>query len=150
MFILQIVGCQPQQSKVMYESIRAGKIVFEESGDTLSDGTKGGVEEAAITFEPCRDCVDEWILVSEAEISDAVYLMLAEHCKVMKLYFLLFNRNCSPFLQMVEGAAGVAIAAFIQQAEKYKGKKVVIVSCGCRISPQTLYEIIAQHNKTMP
>lgn len=34
----------------MYESVKAGRIVFEESLDTLSDGTSGGVEENSATF----------------------------------------------------------------------------------------------------
>lgn len=34
----------------MYESVKAGRIVFEESLDTLSDGTSGGVEENSVTF----------------------------------------------------------------------------------------------------
>ena len=37
----------------MYESVQAGRIVFEESADTLSDGTAGGVEENAVS-EPHR------------------------------------------------------------------------------------------------
>jgi threonine dehydratase len=45
----QIIGCQPQNSKVMYESVRAGKIVFEESLDTLSEGTTGGVVENSVS-----------------------------------------------------------------------------------------------------
>lgn len=34
----------------MYGSVKAGRIVFEESLDTLSDGTSGGVEENSVTF----------------------------------------------------------------------------------------------------
>ena len=44
----QVIGCQPLNSKVMYESVKVGRIVFEESADTLSDGTAGGVEEDAV------------------------------------------------------------------------------------------------------
>ena len=32
----------------MYESVKAGKIVKEEAGETLSDGTAGGVEDGAV------------------------------------------------------------------------------------------------------
>lgn len=34
----------------MYESIKAGSIIFEESGDTLSDGTSGGIEENSVSI----------------------------------------------------------------------------------------------------
>ena len=46
---MQVIGCQPVRSKVMYESVKAGKIVFEESKETLSDGTAGGIEENAVS-----------------------------------------------------------------------------------------------------
>ena len=44
----QIIGCQPERSKVMYECVQAGHVLFEESGETLSDGTAGGVEEGSV------------------------------------------------------------------------------------------------------
>ena len=66
----------------MYESIKAGKIVFEETLDTLSDGTAGGVEENSVTFECCQKYVDDWVLVNEEQIQKAVYFMLEHHHKV--------------------------------------------------------------------
>ena len=38
-------------SKVMFESVKSGKIVFEESLETLSDGTAGGVEEDSVRYD---------------------------------------------------------------------------------------------------
>ena len=38
------------KSKVMYESIKVGKIVFEESLETLSDGTSGGLEDGTVSM----------------------------------------------------------------------------------------------------
>lgn len=70
----------------MYESVKRGKIVFEYCGETLSDGTKGCIEENSVTFEPCRDLVDDWIIVSEDEISKAVYFMLEHHHKVSNIW----------------------------------------------------------------
>ena len=34
----------------MYESVRAGKIVFEKSLNTLSEGTSGGIEENSVVL----------------------------------------------------------------------------------------------------
>jgi threonine dehydratase len=31
----------------------------------------GGIEEGSITLDPCRQYVDKWVTVSEAEIADA-------------------------------------------------------------------------------
>lgn len=47
----QVFGCQPELSKVMFESVKAGQVIFEESGDTLSDGTAGGIEENTVLHE---------------------------------------------------------------------------------------------------
>eukprot|EP00795_Rhopilema_esculentum_P008354 gene8354-14323_t len=124
---VKIIGCQPENSKVMYESVKHGSILDIECLDTLSDGTGGGVEQGSITFDICNDLVNEWVLVSEDEISYAVYKMLQEHCKV------------------VEGAAGVAIAAFLKIKDQYAGKNVVIVSCGGNISVEKLKYIIDKH-----
>ena len=46
------------------------------------------------TFEYCRDCVDEWILVPESTISQAMYFMLERHHKVCKKRTLvIFHSN---------------------------------------------------------
>ncbi len=66
----------------MYECVRAGSIVWEESAETLSDGTAGGVEDGAVTLALCRDAVDDWILVDEARIAEGVFYMMKEHHKV--------------------------------------------------------------------
>ncbi|XP_047474717.1 L-threonine ammonia-lyase-like [Penaeus chinensis] len=120
----QIVGCSPRRSKVMHESVKAGHIIEEESEDTLSDGTAGGVERDSVTFPLCRDLVDRWVLVEEEEIAQAVYYCLKQHKKV------------------VEGAAGVALAAVKKTADFYTGQKVVAVMCGANISMANLKTII--------
>jgi len=125
---IKVIGCQPENSSIMYRSIQHGSIVDEESLDTLSDGTAGGIEKGAVTFELCRELVDEWVLVSEDEISLAVYKVLEEHCKV------------------VEGASGVALASFLKTKDQYEGKNVVVVSCGSNIPISKLKGIIDKHS----
>ena len=39
---VRVIGCQPEASNVMQQSVAAGRIVEAESLDTLSDGTAGG------------------------------------------------------------------------------------------------------------
>ena len=41
----------------------------------------GGVEEGALTFQPCMDLVDEWVSVSEADIAGAL-LGLQDHSQL--------------------------------------------------------------------
>ncbi len=60
---VRIVGCLPTNSPVMYESVRAGRIVEMTSFPTLSDGSAGGIEDDAVTLGLCAAVVDDWILV---------------------------------------------------------------------------------------
>jgi threonine dehydratase len=73
---IRFVGCQPIRSAVMCESVGAGHVVERESQPTLADGTAGGIEKGTVTFPLCRDLVDEFALVEEAEIAAAMRLML--------------------------------------------------------------------------
>ncbi len=121
---LQVVGCSPENSPVMIESIRAGRIVELESLPTLSDGTVGGVEEGAITFELCRTLVDDYVTVSEEEIADNLRSFVETHHL------------------LIEGAAAVAVAGYLKTREKFAGRNVVIVICGGNISLETLKSIL--------
>jgi threonine dehydratase len=121
---VRIVGCQPEESAVMAKSVEAGRILDLPSGPTLSDGTAGGIEPGAITFELCRDLVDEFILVSEERIAAAV------------------RRYIDVQHQLIEGAAGVAIAAMLADANLAEGEKSVVVICGANISRDSLKSII--------
>ena len=120
----RVVGCQPEASAVMAKSIEAGHILELPSGPTLSDGTAGGVEPDSITFRLCRELVDEFILVSEEQIAESIRLYMdAQH-------------------QLVEGAAGVAVAAMMADSKLAQGDKVVVVICGANISREALKCII--------
>ncbi|MEO0583668.1 MAG: threonine/serine dehydratase [Bacteroidota bacterium] len=123
---IEIVGCQPAHSAVMYESIMAGKILDIPSLPTLSDGTAGGMELDSITFPLCQEGVDRWVLVSEEEIQQALYFLLEKH------------------YLMVEGAAGLALAAFEKSAEEYVGKTIVLTLCGRKMGLSTLADLLAQ------
>ncbi|XP_052211938.1 L-threonine dehydratase catabolic TdcB-like [Dreissena polymorpha] len=124
---IQVIGCQPRNSKVMYESVKVGYIKHDESLATLSDGTSGDIEDGSITFEPCRRYVDDWILVDEHQIADAIFLVLDKHHKV------------------VEGSAAVAVAAFLSDKQRFRGSKVVLVMCGGNIATDTIREILKTH-----
>jgi threonine dehydratase len=121
---VEVVSCQPKASAVMTESVRAGAILELPSEPTLSDGTAGGIEAGAITFDICRDVIDRYVVVSEEQIEDAMRAFIDSHH------------------MLLEGAAGVAIAGFLDIAGDYKGKNVVIVVCGGNISRETLKKVI--------
>ena len=44
----------------MFESLEAGEIVDIESLPTISDATAGGIEPGSITFDLCREFVDDF------------------------------------------------------------------------------------------
>src|SRR5271165_1401816 len=46
----EIVGCWPENSRVLYECLRAGKVIEFPESYTLSESTAGGVEPGSITF----------------------------------------------------------------------------------------------------
>jgi len=121
---LKIIGCQPEASAVMAESAKAGKIVDMPSEATLSDGTAGGIEAGAITFDICQSIVDEYVLVSEDEIAESMREFIDSHH------------------QLPEGAAGVAIAAMKKMAAGFQGRNIVVIVCGGNISRETLRKVI--------
>ena len=121
---ITIIGCLPYNSPVMYESIKAGHIVNLPTSPTLSDGTAGGIEKEAITFEPCRKYVDDWVLVDENEIRQGIRLVFERH------------------RQVIEGAAGVVVAAFLKMKANLKNKNVALVICGGNIELNTFKDIV--------
>ncbi len=111
-----IIGASPTNDQAMVASVAAGEIITPPSSPTLSDGTAGGIESDAITFDICRSLVDDWITVSEDDIASSIAAMIDDHHEV------------------VEGAAAVALAAGSDHARRHPGSTVVIVTCGANIS----------------
>ncbi len=122
---VRVIGCQPENSRVMYESVKAGRILEFPEQDTLSDGTAGGIEQNAVTFPLCEELIDEFALVSEQEIASAMRVVAAHDNWI------------------IEGAAGVAVAALLKNNVKWRGKNIVVLICGKNISFETLQRVIA-------
>jgi threonine dehydratase len=121
---IHIVGCLAENSPVMLECIRAGRIYQVSEKPTLSDGTAGGIEASSITFPLCQQHVDSWMLTSEIEILEAMKLILVRHH------------------QLIEGSAGVAVGAMLKMKEELRGKKVAIVLCGGNVGEAVLNKVI--------
>jgi len=120
----RVVGCSPENSQVMIQSIKAGEILDLPSLPTISDGTAGGVETGSITFPLCRDLVDNFVTVTEEEIISSLKKFISIHH------------------MLIEGSAAVAIAALLKNQEDWTGKNVVIVLCGANISMDKLKEVL--------
>jgi threonine dehydratase len=71
-------------------------------------------------LDVCRRDVDEFILVTEDEIRDALRLLIEKHH------------------MLLEGAGALSVASFIRAQERFEGKQVVLVLSGCKISLDTL------------
>ena len=121
---VRIVGCQPQASRVMYESLAAGRILDIPSEPTLADGTAGGIDPDAITFPVCQRDVDEMVLVDEEEIAQAMRLAIEKHC------------------MLIEGAAALSIASFRKTRSAYRGQTVVLVVSGKKVSLEILKTLL--------
>jgi len=104
--------------------VNAGRIVDLPSRPTLSDGTAGGVEPDAVTFPVVRELVADFVTVTEAEIAAAMRAFMGVHA------------------MMIEGSAGVAIAAYLKTRARWAGKNVVVVLCGANIDLQTLRGVL--------
>ena len=121
---IEIVGCQPENSAVMYHSIKAGKLLDMDSLPTISDGTAGGIELDSITFPICQQYVNDYHLLEESEILEALGILIKYH------------------QIMAEGAAGLSVAGLIKNKERYKNKNVVLIICGNKISLDLLQKAI--------
>ncbi len=124
-----VVGCLPRNSPFMYECIRAGRIVAVPIYPTFSDATAGGIKPGAITFPLCQRLVDQWLLVSEEEIVEAVRKVFLEHRLV------------------VEGAAGVAVAGTIKwlgASRPARQANAVVIVCGGNIAVERFKEIVCR------
>ena len=122
---VQVIGCSPENSQVMARSVEAGELLDLPSLPTLSDSTAGGVEPGSITFPLCREFVDRFVLVTEAEIAAGMRDFMGTHH------------------MLIEGSAAVAHAAFLRERDSLRGLCVVIILCGGNIGLQTLREVLA-------
>ena len=120
----RVIGCSPAASAVMFHSLRAGHILDMPSEPTLSDGTAGGVEPDAITFDVLAAHLDDFVIVEEVDIRRALLdLIDVEH-------------------QLVEGSAAMAYAAARAHASRVDGTTAVIL-CGGNVGTEKLKGILA-------
>jgi threonine dehydratase len=121
---IEVIGCQPLNSCVMYESIKAGEILDIESLPTISDGTAGGIESGSITFDLCRRHVDDFILLEEAEI-------------VAAMRFLHEMEGVT-----IEGAAALSLAAVLKERRRFAGRRIALIVSGGRVDEATMDKVL--------
>lgn len=121
---IKLIGVQSEASPVMFESLKAGKIVDIEKKDSIADGISGGVEKGSVTFELCQKYVDEIILVKENTIKEAIKLFWENEKEIS------------------EGAGAVGLAAILENKERFKNKKTAVIISGGNIDDIIFQKII--------
>ncbi len=127
----RIVGVQSEASPAMQKSLAAGALTNADGLPSLADGLSGNIEAGSITFDLCRRFLDEMVLVTEAEIMEAMRHFLREERLV------------------VEGSAAVTVAALLA-GKVDLGRtgvlrpKVVNVVTGRNVSEATLRSILSK------
>jgi len=125
---VRVLGVQSTASPVMYESLKAGRIVPPHRHEryTIAEGLVGAVEKGSITFTIAQQWVDEVTLVREELIRQAVYLLWK-------------NEG-----QVVEGSGAAGVAMLIENKESFKGKTVAVVITGGNIDLYLFDGIVAE------
>lgn len=123
---IKIYGAEPVATPTMREALQAGRIIEIEDDDTLADGLAGNIEAGSITFPIIQELVDEIILVSEAEIAEALARFAREEHII------------------VEGSAAVALAAL--QDSRFKGQRLGVVVSGRNISLDLFTTIVTRYS----
>ena len=119
----KVYGVQAQNAGSMYESIKQNKRIELNSVSTFADGTAVKLP-GELTFEFCKEYVDDIVTVTEDEIASAV-LTLLEKEKIV-----------------AEGAGALSVAAVMFDKIPLENKNVVCVISGGNIDVNILSRVI--------
>nr|MBP7414930.1 threonine ammonia-lyase [Giesbergeria sp.] len=118
---IEIIGVQAARFPAMVNAILGTH--HPQGTSTIAEGIAVGTP-GTLTQEVIRRLVDDFLLVDEGDIEQAV-LMLLEIEKTL-----------------VEGAGAASLAALLRYPERFRGKRVGLVLCGGNIDPLLLAAII--------
>jgi len=125
---IRIIAVTMERGPAMVECIRAGRYVEVEELPTLADSLGGGIgENNQHTFNMVRELVDDYVLVSETEIAEAIRHAYWEE------------------RQILEGSGSVAMAAALAGKLTTKGK-TVLFCCGGNIDMKLHHRIVSGEN----
>ena len=120
---VEIIAVQAEKAPSVYLSWKSGNLESTETTDTIADGlaTRQAFE---LPLEILRDNIDDFILVSEDEIKDAIRLY------VEKAHVI------------AEGAGAAPLAAAYKIRDRLKGKKVILILSGGNLTAEMLKSIL--------
>lgn len=113
---IKVIGVEGNQQASMKASVEAGKPTTLESVDTFCDGT-AVIRPGNLTFEICKQTVDEFITVTNEEVSAAIH-QLWEAKRV---------------IPEPSGAMGLAGLNQYALTHDLKGKKILTILCGANM-----------------
>jgi threonine dehydratase len=120
----RVIGVEPTGAAAVQRALDAGSVVRLESIDTIADGLSAPMTSDRV-LEHVRASVDDIVLVSDADIVDAMTAML-ERCKLL-----------------VEPAGAAALAAVLSGAVDVEpDQHVVVIASGGNIGLPRLHEIL--------
>ncbi len=119
----EVIGIQTESATSAYMSFREKKIIRKPPMSTLADGIAIG-QVGSKTLEVIQKYVDDIVMVREDSIAMAILLFL-ERKKLV-----------------VEGAGAVPLAALLENKERFKGKKNVLIVSGGNIDFTLIDRII--------
>ena len=125
---VRVIGVSMQQGAAMFESLKAGKPVLVDEADSLADSLQGGILlDNRHTFAMAQELIDDFVLVSEAEIAESLAFALRQERLVL------------------EGAAATPIAALAFHDRSCFGQRIVAVLTGSMIDLPILLQIAERH-----
>lgn len=119
---IHIIGVEGVDQASMAAAIEAGKPVALDKVDIFCDGTAVR-KVGTLTHEVCADVIDEWMTVTNDEVSAAIQ-------------FLWEKLRCIP-----EPSGAMGVAALLKRKEALKGKRVLSVLCGANMDFEQLASI---------
>jgi threonine dehydratase len=123
---IRVIGASAENARVMYESLKLGKPTAFPEDDTLASALSGGIGlDNEHSFALVRDYVDEHVIVTEAEIKEAMAFAAEEHKLV------------------VEGGGAVGIAAVLANKIRREAMSVAVVVSGGNIDMRSFAEVVA-------
>ena len=119
---IRVIGVEGEQQASMAAAIAAGHPIELEKVDIFCDGT--AVRKVGkLTHQICTEVVDEWMTVSNDEVSAAIQ-------------FLWENLRCIP-----EPSGAMGMAWLLKRRKSLQGKRVLSVLCGANMDFEQLANI---------
>jgi len=118
---IEIVGVQTQRFPAMVNAVTGSH--WPQGLNTIAEGIAVGAP-GAIPLEVVRSGVNDWLLVDEGDIEQAIVMLL----DIEKT--------------LVEGAGAAGLAALLRHPQRFQGRKVGLVLSGGNIDPLLLASII--------